>query len=236
MGFIEDKRFSKYNARCLFFDRNGGASKDPFESLNVSFSVGDDKEKVRENLNIISNIVSAEDLALLNQVHSNTIVEYSGNVYDADGFYTTKRKIFLGIRFADCLPIVFMDTKNRIIMSIHAGWRGTLLGISKNAVELFKSFGSKTDDIIVSIGPHICGNCYEIKEDTAIEFNDKFITHKDGKMFLDMEAVNIEQMVKGGIPKSNIQSFGVCTFENKNFFSYRRDGVCGRNIGGIILH
>ncbi len=237
MGFIEDKRFLKYGARCIFFNRFGGVSKPPFDSLNTSFSVKDKKSNVEKNLEIVKNEVEAADISLMNQIHSNNITEAEkGYTPDADGIYTHISGIFLGVKFADCIPIIFMDTKNRIIMSIHAGWRGSCLAISEQAVKKLILLGSKPNDIIVSIGPHICSSCYEVKEDVANKFNQKFIKQKSNKLFLDLESVNIEQIMNLHVPLNNIESTGICTYENRDFFSYRRDVVCGRNIGGIILN
>jgi len=235
MGFVEDKRFSKYGAKCLFFDRFGGVSSGRFESLNVGFNVGDTKENVRTNLDRVKSFSSAAELGLLNQIHSDKIVEYDGTIHNADGLYTKKRGVFLGVRFADCLPVVLMDVKSKIVMVLHAGWKGTFLEISKKGVETLEKYGAKTDNILVSIGPHICGNCYEIKDDVASKFDDRFLVSKKNGLYLDLEKANVAQLVSAGVLEKNINSIGICTYENRSFFSYRRDGVCGRNIGGIVM-
>ncbi len=235
MGFVEDERFLKYGARCLFFDRYGGFSKPPFDELNTSFNVGDAREDVERNLDAVKNISAADKVSIMNQIHSDIILEYSGKYHDADGMYTNQKGVFIGVRFADCTPIVLMDTKKRMIMSIHAGWRGTSLKISKKACEIFAKRGSSLYDIIVSIGPHICRNCYEIKEDVAKKFYSAEVIQTKDKLFLDLETANINQLIHSGINHRNIESFGICTFEHESFFSYRRDKVCGRNIGGALL-
>lgn len=234
MGFIEDKRFLKYNARVVFFDRYNGVSKKPFDSLNFSFSVGDKKASVLKNLSIVKNTVSSIKVGIINQIHSNTIVEFDNRQHDADGFYTSKTGVFLGIRFADCMPIVMMDTKTGIIMSIHAGWRGSFLNISGNAVKKLKQLGSDVRNIIVSVGPHICPDCYEIKHDVAEKFPNGGVIRRNGRIFLDLYKINRLQMVKEGVCEENIDSVDICTYENSDFFSYRRDKICGRNMGGVI--
>ncbi|AEA34087.1 peptidoglycan editing factor PgeF [Hippea maritima] len=235
MGFVEDKRFLEFKARCLFFDRFGGVSPYPFDSLNFSFAVGDKKENVLKNIENARKSINVTKMAFINQIHSKDIVEFDGKNHDADGIFTDKAGVFLAIRFADCLPIVLMDTRKRIVMAIHAGWRGSYLGISKNAVDILKQRGSNPEDIIVSIGPHICRNCYEIKDDLACKFSEEFINKKNGRLFLDLSAVNIKQLTQSGIPNENIVDLGICTFENSDFFSYRRDKICGRGAGGIML-
>ncbi len=235
MGSIKDKRFEQYGALCMFFDRFGGVSSGAFESLNVGFNTGDLPSNVEKNLDIVMRHTSAKHLALLNQIHSDKIIEYDGAIYDADGIYTNKKGVFLGIRFADCMPVVLMDTKNGMIMVLHAGWRGTRLEISKKGVEILIKNGAEAKDILVSIGPHICSNCYEIKEDVASQFNSSFVIKRNDKLYLDLEKANIYQLEDAGVLKKNIGRIGICTYENNNFFSYRRDGVCGRNIGGILI-
>ncbi|WP_022670618.1 peptidoglycan editing factor PgeF [Hippea alviniae] len=235
MGFIEDLRFREFGARCVYFDRFGGVSPPPFDSLNVSTTVGDKRENVWKNLEIVRETVKADEIALLNQVHSNTIVEYDDKIHDADGIFTDRTGVFLAIKFADCTPIMFLDRKNGFIGAAHAGWRGTHLKISVKMVEFFIEKGSKPEDIIVSIGPHICGNCYEIKDDVAEKFDGRFIKKSNGRLYLNLSEANINQLINSGIPKGNIKNLSMCTFEDKRFFSYRRDKTCGRNIGGVML-
>lgn len=235
MGFVEDERFREFNARCVFFNRHGGVSPEPFSSLNFSTTVGDSPENVNKNFEIAKNVIAAKEIKTVNQIHSNRIVEYSENKESADGIFTNKRGIFLAIKFADCLPIALMDVREKIVMAIHAGWKGTYLKISKMALEQFISLGCKPENIIITIGPHICKNCYEVKEDVSSKFDNKFITTKDGKIFLDLSSANKEQFKEMGVPEENIKDLNICTFENKDFFSYRRDSVCGRNMGGIML-
>ncbi len=236
MGFVEDERFREFNARCVFFNRHGGVSPEPFSSLNFSTTVGDSPENVHKNFEIAKNVIAAKEIKTVNQIHSNRIVQYSENKESADGIFTNKKGIFLAIKFADCLPIALMDVREKIVMAIHAGWKGTHLKISKMALEQFISLGCKPENIIITIGPHICKNCYEVKEDVSSKFDNKFITTtKNGKIFLDLSSANKEQFKEMGVPEENIKDLNICTFENEDFFSYRRDRVCGRNMGGIML-
>jgi YfiH family protein len=235
MGFVEDKRFLQYDSRCIFFDRHGGVSKKPFDSLNVSFNVGDDKLSVSKNLDIIKNSLSVDKMCLVNQVHQDKIVECSDNIQDADGIFSTQSNKFLAIRFADCMPVAIFDTKEHAACCVHAGWRGSSLEISKKAIKLLLELGSRKEDIIVTFGPHICKNCYKIKEDVAVKFDSSSVLEKHSKLYLDLDSINRKQIISCGIPDKNILSLNICTYENRNFFSYRRDGICGRNMGGVIL-
>lgn len=235
MSLLEDDRYIKFGARCVFFDRFGGVSQRPFNSLNVSLSVGDSIHNVNQNLDIIKKILNVKEIGLINQVHSDSILEYNGLIVDADGFFTAKNGIFLGIKFADCCPVVFMDTKKGFIGSVHSGWRGAQLEIAQKMLKQFYSIGSSSNDIIATLGPHICGSCYEVKADVASQFDKKYIKAKDGKLFLSLKESIIDSLVNIGLKVSNIFDFEVCTYENENFFSYRRERITGRNLGGIFL-
>ncbi len=232
---FEDERFKQYGARCVFFDRDGGVSQEPFDCLNVSISVGDTFENVKKNMDIVKKQLNVNTVATLNQIHSDNIIEYNGTIADADGFFTTQKGVFLGIKFADCCPVIFMDIKKKIIASIHSGWRGAFLKISKKMLHIFYNLGSKNEDIIVTLGPHICGNCYEIKDDVASKFDSRFVIKKGNKQFLSLRDSIIDSLIESGLKIKNINDMQICTYENKNFFSYRRNNLSGRNIGGIFL-
>jgi len=231
----EDERFRQFGARCVFFDRSGGVSLKPFDSLNVSVSVGDSLENVKKNIEIIKNNLNIDEVAMLNQVHSDKIVEYDGTVVEADGFFTNKKGVFLSTKFADCCPVIFMDVKNKIIASVHSGWRGAYLNISQKMLEKLYSLGSKVEDIIVTLGPHICQNCYEIKDDVASSFDEKFIKTKRNQKFLSLSESIIDSLVHKGLDVKNIYDMQICTYENEKFFSYRRNKLTGRNIGAVYL-
>lgn len=147
-----------------------------------------------------------------------------------DGLITKEKDLLLKIRVADCLPIFFFDPKKEIIGLIHAGWRGTLKEISKKAVLLFKNLGSYPKDILVWIGPSIGKCCYEVKEDlikkfskTFPDFKRKIIFKRGGKYFLDLKETNRLILLKEGLKKKNIEISPICTFCNKNYFSFRRE-------------
>ncbi|OSS41973.1 hypothetical protein DESAMIL20_1526 [Desulfurella amilsii] len=231
----EDERFRQFDARCVFFDRNGGVSPKPFDSLNVSVSAGDSLENVKKNIEIIKSRLNVAEIAMLNQIHSDKIVEYKGTVTDADGFFTDKKGVFLSIKFADCCPVIFMDVKNKIIASVHSGWRGAYLKISQKILEKLYIFGSKSEDIIVTLGPHICQNCYEVKDDVASDFDEKFIKTKGNQKFLSLSESIIDSLLEKGLNIKNIYDMQICTYENEEFFSYRRNKLTGRNIGGVFL-
>ncbi len=208
MGFIEDRRFRRYGAACFFFDKYGG----------------------------IGELAIVTHVALVRQVHSDIVVRWHpSEVQEADGVYTHLPGVFVAVKVADCVPIVILDTGSRIICSVHAGWRGSAKGIVKKAVAKLVEEGASKEGMIVSFGPHICGGCYEVGGEVAELFQSECIRKSGDSLFLDLACVNRKQLLECGIPPKNIENVGVCTYEDRRFFSYRRDGVCGRNVGGGVI-
>lgn len=177
--------FEKYKeVKVGFFTRLGGVSKGYLRSLNLGFNLGDDRENVLENYRRISDAlgIEMEDIVMTKQVHENFVRNvgyadrgmgiYFENRYEsADGLVTNEKKVCLSVFGADCVPIILYDPIKNVISSAHAGWRGTVSDIAGNAVKKMNSdYGSITENIICVMGPSICGDCYEISEDVAIEF------------------------------------------------------------------
>lgn len=190
------------------------------------------KTLVLEKLCNIFNI-ERNRLIFAGQIHSNKIALVksleSSVIWGVDGLITGCLGIYLGIRTADCLPLFFYDPDNRLIGIAHAGWRGSLLGLSLAMVKNFIALGSKVSNLRVHIGPHIQRSCYEIGGDLADQFVKKFndssiIEKKLNKTFLDLKKVNIYQLLKVGLQPKNITFDDYCTFCNHDlFFSFRRD-------------
>src|SRR3990167_8155951 len=132
-------------------------------------------------------------------------------IEDCDGLVTTVKNLYLMILVADCLPIVAYDPKKKIIGIAHAGWRGTLKGIVGNLIKTFVKIGAGPKNILVGFGPGI-GSChYEVKQDLVRLFSDagmekSLLKSVPGKFYLDLENAIVEQLIKQGILKSNIDS------------------------------
>lgn len=182
------------------------------------------------------------NLVTLKQIHSNKVYivndTFPRTLY-GDGLITPKKKICLGIFTADCLPIFIFDPKKEIIGLLHAGWRGTLKKISKKAILIFKKLGSLPKDILVYIGPSICGNCYLVDEERVkifslkfSSFKNKIFKKKNNRYFLDLRLLNKLILIKEGVPHFNIQVSKICTFSNKNYFSFKREG---KKLSGEML-
>lgn len=184
------------------------------------------------------NIVTAE------QIHGNRVGvvsrESSGKkIAGADGLITREEELFLMVFVADCLPIVAFDSDKRIVGIAHAGWRGTLKKIAENLIKTFIELGSKPKDISVGLGPAIEFCHYVIGEDLADKFlraglKNSLLRSLSGKIQLDLKQANIEQLEGAGVNKDKIDvSIKVCTYENKDLYSYRRENADDR-IAAVI--
>lgn len=186
-----------------------------------------EREKFLKNLGLFP-----QNLILLKQIHSAKIIFLQKNKKfqkRGDGLITKEKNLALGIFCADCLPIFLFDPKKKIVGILHAGWRGTLKEISKKAIKIFKKLKSDPKDILAYIGPSICGRCYFVEKERAKLFQKKFpkiwkkfLKEKKGKFFLDLRKTNKILLEREGVLSKNIQISPVCTFSNKNYFSFRR--------------
>jgi YfiH family protein len=156
---------------------------------------------------------------------------------------TKKPEAFLSVLTADCVPILFVAPKSKIVAAVHAGWRGTLAGIAPKMVRRFKEqHGVVADEIEAALGPSIGSCCYEVKNDVTEPLRQKWgplaeasIELRDGKFFVDLKRLNRAILEDTGIPSNQIHQLGSCTSCAKDeFFSYRRDGIpTGRQISFI---
>lgn len=241
-----------------FTTKHGGVSKGPFHSMNPAFHVHDLADDVVRNRKIVANSIHmpAERWAGAEQTHETNIakitaeeaglgaLDYDTALKRTDGMYTSESGILLTLLFADCVPVFFFAPKHHLVGAAHAGWKGTVGGISAAMVEKWtKVEGVPVEDIFVAIGPSICPKCYMVdkkiidllelilEEETKTAYNQ--IT--DTQFALDLKKANALILRKSGILKENIITTRFCTScDEQLFFSHRRDkGKTGRMMGFI---
>jgi len=175
-----------------------------------------------------TSVVTAE------QIHGGKIALVSKKnseekIAGVDGLVTSDKGLFLMVFVADCLPILAFDPGRQIIGIAHAGWRGTVAKVAENLIRTFVKMGSQPNQIIVGFGPAIEFCHYEVGEDRASEIigaglESALLKSVSGKTFFDLKAANLKQLMSVGILKSNIDmSLKVCTYENFDFYSWRRE-------------
>lgn len=218
--------------------RGGGISKSPYDSLNLGSSTEDDPEHVAENKKRFCQSLGFETELVVrsHQVHSDQILlaTKAGHYDGYDALVTTERNLVLAVSTADCVPIILYDPVKGVCAAVHAGWKGTVLQITKQTANYMKhQFGSNGIDVKAYIGACI-GHChFEVGAEVLANFDPSFITHTDretGKGYVDLKAVNKAQLLEAGLSEENIEVSPYCTFEEVDmFYSHRRDkGKTGR--------
>ncbi|MDD5713005.1 MAG: peptidoglycan editing factor PgeF [Smithellaceae bacterium] len=238
-----------------FCTRLGGTSEGVFSSFNVSSRTGDDPGRVRKNLGIFAWAVGIEpeQLLLVNQVHGSDvlIVDRPGFKFftcqgsDFDAIITDQADIAIGIKTADCVPIFLADRQKKIIAVIHAGWKGTALGIVAKVVDVMVGrFSCAATDILAAIGPAIGPCCYQVDESVYREMaaqpgrGDVFQSCAEpGHWMLDLPLANFLQLKAKGVPSGNINVAELCTSCHTNmFFSHRGEaGKTGRQLNFMMI-
>jgi YfiH family protein len=162
-----------------------------------------------------------EPLATLKQVHGTDvrIVEQEGQHGTGDGLITGTTGLLVAVKTADCLPLLLIDPKQRVVSAVHAGWRGTAAGIAAHAVKLMeRKFGSEPAQLEAAIGPGIGLCCFEVGPEVAREFGP---WDSDAKTCVDLAAINRAQLRDAGL--RTIYESGLCTVCGKGFYSFRRE-------------
>lgn len=228
--------------------RQGGASETPFRSLNVGRLVGDVPEHVEENhrrgMRALSRSLSG--LAETRQVHGVEIALVdqppagAGSRPEADGLVTDQEGVTLLMRFADCVPILLFDPQKKVVGMAHAGWRGTVNGVAKKAVEAMQGRGVRPQDILAGIGPSICAHHYPVGEEVAEQVTTAFgneasalLPRENGMVRFDLWRANEVVLQQAGVRRVEVS--GLCTAcDVETWYSHRvEQGKTGR-FGALI--
>jgi YfiH family protein len=229
-----------------FLGRRGGVSVGPYESLNLAYWVGDDSAHVDENWRRLREVIGAETpVARRHQVHGREVhIVTAENVSEkpaADGMVTATPEIILAVASADCVPILMTNAREKIVGAVHAGWRGVIAGIAREAVVAMESLGAKARDVRAALGPSIGMCCFEVDAELADRFAGE-IPHADrhsrrgrpGKAYLDLRAIIADQFIAVGLPRESIVNIGPCTrCANDQFFSRRASSISGLQLSFI---
>jgi purine-nucleoside/S-methyl-5'-thioadenosine phosphorylase / adenosine deaminase len=248
-GDLRYFQFNNLQTRHAIFTRHGGLSPEPWDSLNVGGTVGDDKARVRANRNLSLKALgcSPESVFDVWQVHGADVVcanaprPESERVRQADILLTDKPDLTLYMRFADCVPILVHDPRNGVVGMAHAGWMGTLRDVASALVNaMSKQYGSSPADIIAGIGPSIGPDHYEIGSDVILQVkerfkdeSERFLESHNGRIHFDLWKTNRTLLERAGV--GNIEVAEVCTACNTDdWFSHRAEkGRTGR-FGALI--
>ncbi len=236
--------------RHAVLTRIGGTSPAPWDSLNLGWTVGDERETVEANYRRWSQAFGLvrEELTTTWQVHGNHILvadenNRRGSLGQADGLITRTPGLAITQRFADCTPIFLFDPVHHACGIAHAGWQGTVARCAEAAVRAMQThFGSRPADLLAGIGPAIGPCCYEVGHEVvgAIRAShrqpDPLLApgRRDHGYHLDLWQANAQQLGDAGVLQ--IEIAGLCTACHRDtFFSHRADKGRSGRFGAFIM-
>jgi hypothetical protein len=253
-----------------FSTRPGGVSDlDGEKVLNLGAVEWDKRENVDENKKRFQSALGASDLNFvsLHQIHSDVVRIVDANPTKqskGDALATNRTGLLLGVRTADCSPVLVVDPKKRVVAAIHAGWRGTLARIVVKTIgQMQMEFKSNPKDLLAAIGPTIGGCCYEVGVEVASAFAAKFSNAADffdelrtgdepnplqwlnmmppghqpppKKVLLDLKKANQLQLLEAGLRAENIFVSALCTScDVSRLFSYRKESAMSGRLLSVI--
>lgn len=240
-----------------FSTRKGGVSEGYFSSLNLRTGGPnpDDREKVEKNYRIFCAALGADEngVVLSKQVHEDTVRCVSAadagkglfreRDYTADALVTNEPGLSLMVFSADCGIMLMHDPVSGCIGAVHAGWRGTALGLpAKTVAEMGRLYGARPENIRVAIGAAIGPCCFETHDDVPDAmfkaFGDEaeaFLHPFKGKWQVDLEGLNLWRLREAGIIEEHLDAMGICTACHKElYWSHRRTGD-ERGVQGALI-
>jgi polyphenol oxidase len=228
-----------------FSTRLGGVSPMPQDALNLAGFNEDAADNIYENRRRFLKLFDGEwTMAACWQVHGATVrvvenledalepIESLGESAYCDALITRTPRVLLGVKTADCVPIIIGDQRTGACAAVHAGWRGTLAEIVPRALERMSyEYDVRPEDVRASIGPAAGACCYEVGADVIEAFKGKFADAAElltptgeGHARIDLQRANQEQLSGAGVDPSRIHIAPLCTMCRTDlFFSYRRE-------------
>ncbi len=222
-----------------FSTRMGGVSDFPENSLNLAGYDEDSAENIAENRRrFLSALGGDYRLASVWQIHSadvrrvKDLADAADGDYKMDALVSDVKGVLLGVKTADCVPVLLGDTRTGAFAAVHAGWRGTVQSIVLKAIEKMRAaFGTRPVDLIAAIGPAATCKNYEIGQDVIDAFHENFpdsahlfTPTKENHALIDLHTANKEQLLSVGLKAENISIASLCTMERTDlFFSYRKE-------------
>lgn len=238
---FRDKLIYSYSTRL------GGVSRGVYESMDLSFSMGDDPDCVRRNFELWCDGLgtSAENIVMVHQTHTTNVMVVSGEmrgqgvikpreVKDVDAMITNEKNVALVTSHADCVPVYLYDPVKEAIGMTHAGWRGTVGEIAGNTVRKMRDeYGCDPSDMYAMVGPCISQKRFECDRNVIDAIDAMTVDAKEmyyyneerGKYHASLAGINRIVLMDAGIDKRHIDMNDVCTYDNeKLYFSHRRQG------------
>ena len=237
---------------AAFTRRRGGVSRPPYDSLNMSTGSGDSEQAVARNRQLVAAAcgLAPDRMTWMRQVHGADVGRVpdpgrprsgpwsgAGSSPPRDACFTSVPGLALGVLSADCPAVLLADPAAGIIGAAHSGRPGTALGVVPALMRAMTGAGADPARTRALIGPAICGGCYEVPEqmrdDVAAAVPGSGCLTRAGTPGLDLRAGIAGQLAAAGVRQVRIDDR--CTAEDRDLYSYRRDGRTGRFAGLIWL-
>lgn len=225
--------------RALQTLRHGGCSQAPWDSFNLGDHVGDDPAHVATNRATLCAHLPAEPL-WLTQVHGIAAVnrENCPKSKEADAAFSREAGSVCVVMTADCLPVLFCDRAGTVVAAAHAGWRGLVGGVLESTI---REMAVPAGELLAWLGPAIGPTAFEVGDEVRAAFvaddagaAPAFAPHGPGKWLADIYELARRRLRRAGV--EGIYGGDLCTVSDPGrFFSYRRDGVTGRQATLIWL-
>jgi hypothetical protein len=227
------------NVRALQTLRTGGCSPAPWNSFNLGDHVGDEAARVAANRDLLRASLPGEP-CWLRQVHGVKVVDAASASagVEADAACARTAGSVCVVMTADCLPVLFCNRQGTVVAAAHAGWRGLLAGVLENTLATMQC---PAGDVLAWLGPAIGPDNFEVGDEVRNAFVEgdagataAFQPQGQGKWLADLYALARRRLAAAGVV--GVYGGGLCTVaDGGRFFSYRRDGVTGRQASLIWL-
>lgn len=196
---------------------------------------------------------------MVNQVHGKEVITMRRGTPvphprpDADALVSDAANVAVAVRAADCVPLLMGDRSRGVVAAVHAGWRGTVMGVAVEALNaLTREFGTRPQDLIVAVGPNIGACCYEVGSELVDAFaaagHERYLIDRwflspppprgstvRSALTLDVARANVDQLLLAGVPEDQIFISGLCTAMHLDILtSYRREKEKAGRIAGVI--
>ncbi|MFO7943767.1 MAG: peptidoglycan editing factor PgeF [Anaerolineales bacterium] len=247
--YFQFSEFDTNQVKHGIFTRKGGVSPQPWKSLNLGGTVGDDQARVMENKKRVLETLNCESDSLfeVQQVHKARVLVAeeprirTQELPKADAVITNNPKVTLMMRFADCVPLLFFDPGQEVVGLAHAGWKGTLQKIALKTIQsMVEVYGTKPEEVIAGIGPSIGPDHYQVRGDVIKKVKASFpnasphlLREEEGTVRLNLWEANRQALRESGVHR--IEVAGICTACHvRDWFSHRAEhGTTGR-FGALI--
>lgn len=226
---------------AAFTGRAGGASRPPYDSLNLGGAVGDDPAAVLGNRRRAAEALGVDPgrTVFMRQVHGADVafVTAPETPGPLDAVVTDVPGLALAVLVADCAPVLLADPVAGVVGAAHSGRPGTAAGVVPALVKAMCERGADPARMTAAIGPAACGRCYEVpaemRDEVAAVVPAAYSTTSRGTPGLDIRAGVAEQLASAGVASADVDPR--CTIEDPGLFSYRREGRTGRFAGYVWL-